>query len=53
MNIETSKKQLKVLNQIIKDNASTLFDLLIKSDDFHVIPRNAIETEVEVEDEEE
>lgn len=53
LNIETSKKQLKVLNQIIKDNASTLFDLLIKSDDFHVIPRNAIETEVEVEDEEE
>ena len=53
LNIEPTKKQIKVLNQIIKDNAGTLFDLLKKSDDFHVIPRNAIETEIEVESEEE
>ena len=55
LGIESSKKQITALNQLIKDNASTFFNILKESDDFHVVPKNAVETEVsadELEDEE-
>ena len=53
LKVEPVKRQMKVLNQVIKDNAGILFDLLKKSDNFHVISKNAPATEIDVEPESE